>query len=54
MIKLADIAKSILSEENAKKLFGSYSHRVTTEEMHSVFDELKKQFIMFLSRLLVC
>lgn len=43
MIKLADIAKSILSEENAKKLFGSYSHRVTTGEMHSVFDELKKQ-----------
>lgn len=43
MIKLADIARQILSEENVKKLFGSLSNRVTTEEMHGVFGELKKQ-----------
>lgn len=43
MIKLADIAREILSEENVKKLFGSLSNRVTTEEMHGVFGELKKK-----------
>jgi len=43
MIKLSEIARQILSEEHVKKLFGSYSNRVTTDEMHSVFDELKKQ-----------
>jgi hypothetical protein len=43
MIKLSDIAREILSEENVKKLFGSLSNRVTTEEMHGVFGELKKK-----------
>jgi hypothetical protein len=43
MIKLSDIARKILSEENVKKLFGSLSNRVTTEEMHGVFGELKKK-----------
>ena len=43
MIKLSEIVRQILSEEHVKKLFGSYSNRVTTDEMHSVFDELKKQ-----------
>ena len=43
MIRLADIVRQILSEENVKKLFGSLSNRVTTEEMHGVFGELKKQ-----------
>jgi hypothetical protein len=43
MIKLSDIVRQILSEENVKKLFGSLSNRVTTEEMHGVFGELKKK-----------
>jgi len=43
MIKLAEIARQILSEENVKNLFGSLSNRVTTEEMHGVFGELKKK-----------
>lgn len=43
MIKLSEIVRQILSEEHVKKLFGSYANRVTTDEMHSVFDELKKQ-----------
>jgi hypothetical protein len=46
MIKLSDIARKILSEENVKKLFGSLSNRVTTEEMHGVFGELKKKLAM--------
>jgi hypothetical protein len=43
MIKLSEIVKQIISEENSKKLFGSLSNRVTTEEMHGVFGELKKK-----------
>ena len=43
MIKLSEIVKQIISEENTKKLFGSLSNRITTEEMHGVFGELKKK-----------
>ena len=40
-IKLAEIAKQVLIEGG--KLFGPISNRVTTDEMYSVFDELKKK-----------
>jgi hypothetical protein len=43
MIKLSEIAREILSGGNTKNLFGSLSNRVTTEEMHGVFGELKKK-----------
>ena len=46
MIKLSEIVKQIISEENTKKLFGSLSNRITTEEMHGVFGELKKKLAM--------
>lgn len=42
-IKLGDIAKQILNEGG--KLFGSFASRVTTDEMYSVFDELKKKLV---------
>jgi len=41
MIKLTDIVKSILKEGG--KLFGDKAQRVTTDEMYSVFDEIKKK-----------
>jgi hypothetical protein len=41
MIKLTDIVKSILKEGG--KLFGDDAQRVTTDEMYSVFDEIKKK-----------
>lgn len=48
MIKLADIAKSILKEGG--KLFGADANRVTTDEMYSVFDEIKHKLVKKFTR----